>query len=150
MPARALLLLALVAPAGCGGPPAPEYAPVEGKVTRDGRPLAGVLVTFEPEPSPGANRARTAEGVTDEAGAYRLRTEDAGGERDGAAVGAYRVVLRDPAARPGDPRARASAVIPVEYTVPARTPLKDVAVPAGGRTYDIAVAPQPKAGKAPK
>jgi hypothetical protein len=57
----------LLSAAGCGRGPRPELGLVEGKVTLDGRPLAEATVRFTPR-GPG----RTAEGVTDSAGRYRL------------------------------------------------------------------------------
>jgi hypothetical protein len=52
---------------GCGGGPRPQLGTVEGVVTLDGVPLAAATVRFTPH-GPG----RTAQGVTDASGRYRL------------------------------------------------------------------------------
>ena len=61
-------LLALVAVVGCSTRPAdqPEIAPVTGRVTMDGQPLAGVSVVFESE------RGVLSFGNTDADGRYTL------------------------------------------------------------------------------
>ncbi|MEN1678285.1 MAG: hypothetical protein AAGJ46_01735 [Planctomycetota bacterium] len=71
---------------GCGG--GVEWAPVEGTVTDNGRPAAGIQVTFEPL---AGKLGQIATGVTDEAGRYRLAGPD--GQPDGAIVGPNRVTL---------------------------------------------------------
>lgn len=66
-------LSGLLALAGCGGAPAdaPEAAPVKGKVTRSGAPLAGVSVSFQPiDAKEGQFTAST--GLTNDAGEYEL------------------------------------------------------------------------------
>jgi hypothetical protein len=57
----------VIALAGCGRGPRPQLGTVEGVVTLDGGPLADATVRFTPS-GPG----RTAEGVTDASGRYRL------------------------------------------------------------------------------
>jgi hypothetical protein len=87
----ALVLAALAAAVGCQGEPAFRLAPVEGTVTKGGKPLAGVIVVFWGDPD-----ARTvgpcAIGPTDAAGHYELHTEQ--GET-GAVVGRHRVCILD-------------------------------------------------------
>ena len=87
-----IALLPLVALA-CGCERQPEYAPVEGTVTRGGRPVANIEVIFYADEN---TRGPRASALTDANGRYRLQTE-AG--TDGAVVGSYRVCLcdRDPA-----------------------------------------------------
>src|SRR5262249_8955757 len=86
-------LLALVATArGCGRRSTWSLAPVEGTVTKGGRPLQGVEVVFLPDSDTGTVGPR-AVGRTDEVGRYSLRTDS--GE-DGAAVGNYRVLVLAP------------------------------------------------------
>jgi hypothetical protein len=64
--------------------------PVEGTIfAKDGQPLSGIEVVFLPEPGTSGPRSS---GITDEAGHYRLRTDN--GE-DGAVAGKYHVVLCD-------------------------------------------------------
>lgn len=57
----------VIALAGCGRGGRPQLGTVEGVVTLDGRPLADATVRFTPH-GPG----RTAQGVTDPGGRYRL------------------------------------------------------------------------------
>src|SRR5262245_35042525 len=79
-------LLALAALAGgCHRGSAWSLAPVEGTVTKGGRPLQGVEVVFLADSDADTMGPRAA-GRTDEAGHYRLRTDN--GE-DGVVVGKY-------------------------------------------------------------
>jgi hypothetical protein len=80
-----VLLLA----AGCGGE---RVAPVSGRVTLDGRPLANALVTFQPlargkDVNPGPGSA----GKTDADGRYTLQV--VGRTAKGAMVGPHRVAI---------------------------------------------------------
>ena len=101
---RAAQLAALLwAAAGCRGR---ELGEVEGTVTLDGAPLPDVEVVFVPDPARG-NAGNNATALTDARGHYRLRSPKEG--RDGAAVGAHRVVVTDlrmVADVTGTPRAR--------------------------------------------
>jgi hypothetical protein len=143
---RAALVAALLA-AGCGGR---ELGEVEGTITLDGSPLPDVEVVFIPDPDRG-NTGNSASAVTDAQGHYRLRSPKEG--KDGAAVGAHRVVVTDllmvadftavgtapaggGAAPPGPPwskKRRFSAA----YGDPARTPLKSAEVRPGKQTLDF-------------
>ena len=89
-------LLALPAAAGgCQRGPTWNLAPVEGTVTKSGRPLANIQVAFLVDPDASTVGLRST-GITDESGHYRLRTDNAD---DGAVIGKYRVVLLDLQAR---------------------------------------------------
>src|SRR5262245_27445820 len=82
----------LVAAQGCGG--GVKFAPVSGKVTMDGKPMAGVNVYFIPLPKPGSDIAgNSAGGVTDENGQYTLKTSTPEGLKDGAQVGKHKVSI---------------------------------------------------------
>jgi hypothetical protein len=74
---------------GCG--PRFTFVPVEGTVTKGGRPLRGMEVIFLADPDSGTVGPR-ATGRTDEAGHYRLRTERGD---DGAVAGIHRVLVLD-------------------------------------------------------
>jgi hypothetical protein len=89
------VVLALPALLGCADA-ARELAPVVGRVTYEGKPLANADVVFAPE-----NGDRVASGRTDQEGHYRLGTLVAG---DGAIVGSHRVTIsaRGPD-KPGPP-----------------------------------------------
>jgi hypothetical protein len=95
---RHLLILvpAVLFAAGCGdsnGGPVVAH-PVSGKVVYDGKPAAGVLVTFIPTDAPGIPRIpRNPHAVTAADGTFALTTFKEG---DGAAEGGYQVVLSWP------------------------------------------------------
>jgi hypothetical protein len=80
-PALVLPLLAL----GCGGP---HLAPVTGRVTLDGKPLADATVGFYPI---GGDAAHTSSGRTNSNGEFTLTT--VADNRAGAVVGKYRVSI---------------------------------------------------------
>lgn len=121
------LALALV---GCGGGP----VPVEGKVTMNGKPLAGATVVFIPVsggPEAGAQ--------TDTDGDFHLT----GTKAEGIAPGEYRVTVSKkdwpPGVTPPDPTKMTFAsvqqkqqVVPLKYTVQDKTPLR-VTVPKEGK-----------------
>lgn len=81
----------LVLLAGCSSPHRPPLEDVHGRVTRDGAPVEGVLVEFEPW------IGRTSFGRTDASGKYRL---DFSNTWKGALVGEHRVRLRAPTVSP--------------------------------------------------
>jgi hypothetical protein len=86
-----ILLPLAAATAGCQRGSTWNLAPVEGTLTKEGRPLANIRVAFLVDLKAGTLGPQ-ASGITDEAGHYRLRT-DHGDE--GAVVGKHRVVLFD-------------------------------------------------------
>jgi hypothetical protein len=79
-----------VTASGCGRT-AFTFYPVEGTVTKDGRPLRDIEVVFLADPDTGTVGPR-ASGRTDEAGHYRLRTDR--GE-DGVVAGKHVVLIID-------------------------------------------------------
>jgi hypothetical protein len=88
--ALALLPLALVL-CGCGGDK-PKFVPVAGRVIVDGKPVANLMVTFQPvgakeghDPGPGSA------GVTDANGRYTLKVSSQQFSGDGAVVGKHKV-----------------------------------------------------------
>src|SRR5262249_31799767 len=124
-----------------------NLAPVEGTVTKSGRPLAYIQVDFLADPDAGTQGPR-ASGITDESGHYALRT-DAGDW--GAAVGHYRVCLRVPLPAEGltpqanQPQAGIAKLpasepvqLPPAYSSFAETPLR-VEVQPGAKVIDLAV-----------
>ncbi|MBN9119614.1 MAG: carboxypeptidase regulatory-like domain-containing protein [Planctomycetes bacterium] len=126
----------LVIACGCSGPNI-TFAPVEGTVTRNGKPLPRAQVIFYADEESGGPRAT---GLTDEAGKFRLATDDG---KEGAPVGRHRVCVLDTnaaaerlglLAKHGPPdgagkgvqpkAAGKSAPVPPEYGRPAETPLR--------------------------
>jgi len=79
-----IAVLACVAIAGCG-PNRPSVAPVKGKVTYAGRPVAQGTVMFYPE------SGRAATGRIGPDGTYSLTTFDTA--NDGALIGKHRVTI---------------------------------------------------------
>jgi hypothetical protein len=113
----------LLLTSGCGesAPPPPTLVPVAGKVTMDGKPFDGCMVTFLPR---GATKSQVAYGVTDESGAFSLKYA-AGGE--GCPTGEYKAIfskLRTPEGQPipeGKTAADVNAVdkVPMAYRTDA-------------------------------
>jgi hypothetical protein len=73
--------------AGCGKNPH-RLAPVSGRVTMDGNPLANAVVAFLPDTKPGAKPGPTSRGETDKDGRYTLTSSEG---KPGAVVGAGKV-----------------------------------------------------------
>jgi hypothetical protein len=123
-----LLLLAALPAAGCGE--SSKIAPVSGRVTLDGRPLANARINFQPqsdalEPGPGSFAQ------TDANGEYTLELISGG---KGAYVGKHRVIINKFSNQPNpeDDRARAGAnLVPAKYNLQTRLTCD---VPSGGRT----------------
>jgi hypothetical protein len=127
--------------AGCSSAAPLQLAEVRGKVTLDGAPLSGAIVTFYPE-TDATESPPHSRGTTDAAGFYQLELATGGG-KTGAVIGKSRVVVRWPRDRQDSPEA-ARPTIPLRYTVANDTPLR-VEVKAGGpQTIDLALK-----GKAP-
>jgi hypothetical protein len=124
-----ILPLALLLIVGCSSEPY-KIAPVSGRVTLNGKPLAKASVTFSPvaskgndEPGPGSA------GRTDADGRYTLKI--VGKETKGAVIGKHkvRIALMGEDVDPSDDRPRREKQLPPKYN--AETKL-DCVVPAGG------------------
>jgi hypothetical protein len=131
---QALLLLAT----GCGRPELPINPKVEGIVTLDSVPLAGVRVEFIPEGTDPKAGGPTSSGFTDDKGRYELTY---GEQKTGAVLGKHRVVILAGrrAAEGRDEREAASdrgKALPQDYSIAARTPVR-VEVTADKHTYDL-------------
>jgi hypothetical protein len=105
--------------------------PVKGRITLDGKPLAGVTVTLLRPLPPLGTRTLRADALTEEDGTFVLSTYTAG---DGAPVGSYRVTVartgrayydgdlpKAPAAK--DVNVVPPPAVPAKYTATATTPL---------------------------
>lgn len=85
------LLTLLLAAAGCGGS---KLYPVEGDVHfKDGKPLKGGMVIFEPKGAEGETPLSGSSGLIDEEGHFKMRTFKDG---DGAFPGLNRVRIAPP------------------------------------------------------
>jgi hypothetical protein len=131
----------LLAVAGCNAQLA--YAPVEGKVTLGGKPLAGVKVWFYPM-TEGNNNLPFATGLTDSAGVYKLTSNNG---QDGALVGNHRVVVDWPPRERNDDRSKPpppqGPPIPVPYTQASVSPLVFEVKAGGPQTIDLPLKTQP-------
>jgi hypothetical protein len=134
--ARHLVVVALAAILGCSGGSKPyKTAAVSGRVTLDGRPLAGARVTFQPvhDPQAGLMSGPEAHGVTDADGNYALTTVF---DDTGATIGRNRVMIstrrleRPPHNPDGPLKEVASETVPNKYFT-EKAPLY-FDVPAGG------------------
>lgn len=113
--------VSFVALSGCGGPALKDTVPVTGKVTHNGEPIEGAMVTFLPQ---GDHRA--ASGRTNASGIYKLTTLE---PEDGAMPGPYRVSISKtevsasrgsddeppPSINPEWPPLTATELVPVKY-----------------------------------
>jgi hypothetical protein len=139
-------LALLIGLAGCSGGQA--TAKVSGKVTHNGQPVTGGMLTFSPVASSSgavtAGKGATGEIKSD--GTYVLTTNIAG---DGAVIGRHKVTFL--------PRAAAAAEAPAAEPgkhdeAPAASPFKglmpkepEVEVKAGENAINIELVPDPKA-----
>jgi hypothetical protein len=85
---RLVCSLFLILAAGCGGT---KNAPVSGKVTLNGQPLANAMVTFQPIAKEGSVEAGPgSSGTTDAEGRFSLKMATGA---SGAVVGKHRVMI---------------------------------------------------------
>ncbi len=79
---------------GCGGGEDFRVAPVSGKITMDGKPLANVSINFQPEGTDQKLTGSGSYGKTDEEGRYTLAVTTTGDP--GAVVGRHSVSITTP------------------------------------------------------
>jgi hypothetical protein len=134
--------------AGCDGGAAPRLnSSVEGQVTLDGIPLAGVLIQFFPEGNlgiPGSNS------ITDDKGFFKLTCDNGD---PGAAVCKHKVVVlpgrnddrggsryapQAPPANVATTTKKKNPPIPVSYTLATKSPL-NIEVTEGKHSYDLSL-----------
>lgn len=123
----------LFAVLGCGGGDSFELAPVSGKITLDGKPVAEATIAFQPvtegrtvNPGPGSVS------TTDANGSYRLLTVQGD---TGAVIGKHRVRITTRQANPGQNEDEAQPADLVRETIPTRynsDTMLSLEVPAGG------------------
>ena len=124
--------LLLLAVAGCGG--IGSLDSVSGKVTLDGKPLAGVMVNYAPDAQKGNKTPFGVSGFTDGEGVYRLQTSTRTGRTySGAPPGWYKVTvspgLSNPEAvatteRGKGKSAGTGSAVPPRYGRPDQTPFQ--------------------------
>lgn len=139
-----LCLLALTSLVGCGSGVKPEVIPplepVSGKINLDGKPAAGVSVTFFPAAN---NSGNPGSGTTDDSGQYTIVYRNGA---PGIAAGDYVVFcskLTQPDGSPIPPDKTAADVQAVD-AIPERyrqmeNPTMTVSVPKGGKTFDFEI-----------
>jgi len=150
-----LALATIFGGVGCGAG-GPKPVKVKGKVTLDGQPLPGGMVTFFPE----AVGGHQATAVTESDGSFSLTTFSTG---DGALPGQYKILVKyqDAATEdelqinPDKPDIKAAMerfqksqkerakrppkfVVPAQYGNPAKTPLKQQ-VPPESQPVEVAL-----------
>jgi hypothetical protein len=87
----------LMAAVGCGGP---RVVPVSGTATVDGKPLAGFVVTFNPDATKGHEARMDCSARIGADGRYSLRTDDGFKTYKGAPPGWYKVTIWSPDDKP--------------------------------------------------
>src|SRR5262249_36479665 len=98
-----LFLVFALGALGCSSEPF-KVAPVSGKVTLDGRPLADADVYFQPMGAGQLNPGPGSFAKTNERGEFTLRLQFDGPPRQGAVVGKHRVTISKPLGpRPAPP-----------------------------------------------
>lgn len=116
---RRLLMITLVALAGCGGSSGfPKTYPVTGTVKLNGKPIDGAMVTFQME-----SGKENAIGTTDKNGEFSLSMFRPG---DGAVPGKYKVAIKKEDAAPvatnaPPPGQIGSAELPADYAPPVES-----------------------------
>jgi len=122
-----------------------SVVPVSGRVTLDGKPLAGAVVTFQPRadgPASGAPAAGSV-GRTDEDGRYTLHVIKP--DQPGAAVGEHTVTI-SPATGGSDKEPAKGQTLPKNWYDGS----KKFKVPPGGTSEANFKIATPPAGKKPK
>jgi hypothetical protein len=127
---RLCIALALVVPllSGCGSATY-QTAPVSGRVTLDGQPLAHAAVVFQPVAGKDNNPGPGSGGTTDADGRYTLSVVGTGSR--GAVIGKHKVhiTLAPTEEDPADDRPKRHKELPAIYN---RKTKLECEVPAGG------------------
>jgi len=88
------VILSFMAASGCGGP---NHVPVAGKATMiDGKPLAGLVISFNPDPAKGNDARVACMGRIGANGDYALISDDGFKVTKGVRLGWYKVTLSSP------------------------------------------------------
>jgi hypothetical protein len=130
-----LLMIGLVALAGCGGPSAPPPAPSL-LINLDGSPASGLLVQLV-----NSEGKAVASGTSDKAGKAIVRQ----GDSQPPAAGSYKLVVVDTDDGESNPMERAKATksrLPASYGKPATTKAS-VTIEAGKMDYSVELQSKP-------
>src|SRR5262245_22408109 len=80
----------LLTAVGCGGI---RVVPVAGKVTLNGKPLTGAVISFSPDKAEGNNQRVSSTGRIGGDGQYEICTDDGAKVRKGAPLGWYKITF---------------------------------------------------------
>ena len=133
-PRTSLLLAAVLAAAGCGGPK-PDYSSlnltdVSGTVTLDGAPLEGAEVRFYDA----GDRSRYAYGRTDADGFYTLNYDS---RMEGVKPGPKEIFISTSAGGANDPQTGGPERVPARYN--KKSTMTETVEPGGAQTFDYAL-----------
>jgi len=135
--AGVLLLLGAVAGCGSGG-----KARVTGKVTMNGKPVTGGLVSFTPIAAEKKEPGKPASGEVQQDGTYTLGTESKG---DGAVPGKHSVRYTPPTIPYPEGREPRPGESPPKSGFEGLTPKsQEIEVKVGSNTVDIELVPGPR------
>lgn len=81
----------------------PQFVPVSGRVLVDGKPVANLMVTFQPIGTTGSDPGPGSAGITDVNGRYTLKVSSQQFEGDGAVPGKHKVRIGSVQAGEGVP-----------------------------------------------
>lgn len=135
---RAGIVAVVVSSLGCA-PEGKKVVPVNGTVTRSGKPVPNVTVHFRPD------NGRPSWGKTDDSGRYSLNYDP---QRNGAEVGPHRVFVElRPSSPDEDYRMKAGKLklpadkqaITDKYGTFEKTPLRVDVTDAFGKRYDLSL-----------
>lgn len=122
------LMLGAALLSGCGGS-GPEVAPVSGRVTLDGAPLAGARIRFQPEASGGS----PSHGTADADGRYVLGYKRG---QPGALIGWHAIQIEP--SRHGDPESKTKPpAVPARYN--AESELREEVKAGEDNVFDFAL-----------
>jgi hypothetical protein len=110
------LAIGMIALGVAGCQTAAGLAPVSGKITLDGKPLANAHIVFQPATSSNAPSVGGSYAFTNEKGEYTLRTFE--GDHAGAALGTHKVQINLKIDTEKDPASRTRPkLLPTRYNV---------------------------------
>jgi hypothetical protein len=127
-------LVLLFAAAGCGNP---EMGRVSGRLTKNGKPVAGMTVVFYTPNRP------TSRGVTDADGRFTLSTRRL---NDGAYAGSHKVALEPFIASADAAASQGGSGIPADMLDLSKTPLEAEVRAGTSNTCDLDIATPKAAG----
>ena len=141
----AMLCVGSLLGAGCSGSDDPKTAAVRGKVTREGQPVSGGSVMFNPRASADKKGppGKPAAAEVDADGTFTLTTY---AKNDGAVIGKHQVTYTPAPVEIDEKQHKEGSKPPVSPFAGLVPSNQEVEVKAGSNTIDIELVPDPKAG----